>query len=575
MRNEQRWHTQIPLYGIYLLALISILLLYDNQCNKRLEGSIGSVLPFSSVGDRGNIFLTDKKGTPHLAASTRVGYNLNISPLELGDVEEIYEHLNEEISIDKESFFRSAQKDGTDEYETIQKDISEEVKNRLEERITRYGLKGVWLESFKKRVYPHNSLAAHVIGFVATDEQDVTKGQYGVENIFDSVLSIANVTVKSTGTRILEEVEGEDEEVNYGAGNIVLTLDIDTQKELEVQLASIQRSWNAKKVGGIILDPSSGAVLAMGSVPTFNPNTFNTVTNYSIFNNPNLQDVYEMGSVFKALTVAIALDSGKVSPSATYTDRGSVVVEGRTISNYDNRGRGRGVGIQTILSQSLNTGAIFLQQQTGSALYKNYFDTFRFDDVTRIDLPKEVPGLVDNLENGGEVEFATASYGHGIAVTPIATIRAFASLANGGFIIEPYVVEEVQHPQRGGIITGVENRFTRERNRVFSSETVDQVTAYLVRAYDRGVLGGTLRNPRYSIAAKTGTAQLIDPSTGKYAEGKFLHSFFGYFPADNPRFIIFLFAVDPQAEFASTTLATPFSKLTTFLIEHYALPPNR
>ena len=575
MRTQKDWHDNLPLYGIYLLALVAIYLLYDNQFNKRLEGAIGTTLPFSSVGDRGTIFLTDKEGRKHLVASTHFGYNLNISPLELGDAEEIYEHLNEEISIEREQFFASATKNTSDEYESIKKDIPESLKLRLEQRIERYGLKGVWLEPFKKRIYPHDSLAAHVIGFVATDENDVTKGQYGIENIFDSVLSIANKTVKGTGTRIIEEVEGVNTADSYSAGNVVLTVDIEVQAELEEQLKNIQRSWSAEKVGGIILDPNTGAVRAMAAVPTFNPNTFNKVENYAIFNNPNLQDVYEMGSVFKALTVAIALDSGKVSPFDTYTDSGSVVIEGRTISNYDGRGRGRNVGIQTILSQSLNTGAIFLQQKTGSALYKGYFDAFRFDDVTRIDLPKEVPGLVDNLRTGGEVEFATASYGHGIAVTPISTVRAFAAIANGGFIIEPYVVEEIQHPRRGGIITGVENRFERERKRVFSRETTEQTTEYLVRAYDRGVLGGTLRNPRYTIAAKTGTAQLVNPETGKYAEGKFLHSFFGYFPADNPRYIVFLFAVNPKAEFASTTLAKPFSMLTNFLIEYYAIPPNR
>ncbi len=570
----------VPLYCILIIALLTIYLLYDNQFNKSIKGVVGAHLPFRSVGDRGHIFFTDKEGAPHLVASTHFGYNLNISPLELrqDDLEEIYEHLNEEIDIDREDFLARARKPNNDEYEVITKDLSKSVRDGIQKRITNYGLTGVWLESFKKREYIHGSLGAHVVGFVSVDSNDATRGQYGIENIFDDVLSVSNKTVKSTGTVLKEQLNEVPRTKSSGGGSVFLSIDINAQRELEVQLKDIQKRWEAKKVGGIIMNPYNGMVVAMGAVPTFNPNTFNTVSDYSLFNNPNIEDVYEMGSVFKALTLAIALDSGRVSPEDTYNDTGSVVIDGRKISNYDKRGRGPNTPIQTIISQSLNTGAVFLLEKTTVGIYKDYIQRFRFNDVTRIDLPKEVPGLVSNLNSSRTIEFATASYGHGIAVTPIAAIRAFASLANGGLIIQPYVVSDIQQSHVGGIITAPTNTDTaniRERKRVFKESTVDQVTEYLIRAYDRGVLGGSLRNTRYSIAAKTGTAQLVDPKTGKYAEGKFLHSFVGYFPARNPEYIIFLYAVDPQAQFASDTLARPFSALTKFLISYYAIPPDR
>ncbi len=564
----------IPFYCVCIFALLAVYLLYDNQFNKRVEGSIEIRLPFRSVGDRGHIFFTDKNDADHLVASTHFGYNLVISPLQLGDSKEIYEHLSEEIDLDQDIFFSKIQNDES-QYEIIKRDLPESVRERIEKRISDYDLTGVWLESFKKREYIHGSLGSHVIGFVSVDDNDTTLGQYGIENTFNDVLTASNKTAQSPGDTLLEQLNELPPRGSDRAGNVFLTIDINVQKEIETQLRNVKQKWGAKKVGGIVMNPHDGSVIAMGAVPTFDPNNFSKVADYRVFNNPNVQDVYEMGSVFKALTVAIGLDSGRVSRNDTYTDHGSLTIDNRTISNYDGVGRGKNIPIQTILSQSLNTGAVFLLQKTTIGVYKDYLDRFRFNDVTRIDLPKEIPGLVDNLETGQEIEFATASYGHGIAITPIAAAKAFSSLANGGFIVEPHVLSRVEQPRKGGLISGTLTKNTRERKRIFREKITDQVTEYLIRVYDYAMLGGLLRNPQYSIAAKTGTAQLVDPATGEYAEGKFLHSFFGYFPARDPQYIIFLFAVDPKAKFASETLARPFSDLTDFLIAYYAIPPDR
>ena len=570
----------LPYCFVLVIACIAVYLLYDNQFNRRIEGTVSIPLPFQSVGERGHIFFTDKEEANHLVASTHFGYRLVISPLEIGDAEETYEHLNEEIDIDRDDFLSRVEKRANDdEYEIIKKDLPESIQKKIQKRVTAYNLTGVHTEPFKKREYVHDTLGAHVIGFVSVDANDVTRGQYGIESQFDALLSVSNRVVEGTGTTLLKQLNEIRRDTEGGSGDVFLTVDINAQRELEEQLKNIQEKWNTKKVGGIIMDPHSGAVISMASMPTFNPNKYSEVSDFSLFNNPNVQDIYEMGSVFKPLTVAIGLDSGKVSPDDSYTDRGSLVISGRKISNYDGRGRGRNTPIQTILSQSLNTGAVFILQKTTVPVYREYMHRFRFGDVTGIDLPKEVVGQVDNLETNRMIEFATASYGHGIAISPIAAIRAFASLANGGFIVEPYVVKDVQQPVTGGIITGTfsseESKQLRERRRVFREKSTDQVTEYLIRAYDYAMLGGTLRNPRYSIAAKTGTAQLLDQETGKYAKGKYLHSFFGYFPARDPKYIIFLFAVDPAAQFASETLAKPFSDLTNFFISYYAIPPDR
>lgn len=561
-------------YIIVLIALISVFILYDNQFNKKIERSTGILLPFGSIGDRGNIYFTDKNNEQHLAATTYFGYNLNISPLELINAEEAYEHLNEEIEINAKSFFKSAAKKNGDEYEIIKRDIPESIKERVQERIDRHDLKGVWLEPFRKREYLNGSLAAHTLGFVSVDENQKTRGQYGVENIYDDVLSSANRIPKTAGATVLEQIgELPSQDERPSAGNVTLTIDVNVQRKLEEQLRRIQYNWAAEKVGGIVMDPHDGSIVAMGAVPTFDPNSYGKITDYSIFNNPIVEDVYEMGSVFKALTTAIGFDSGRVSVRDTYTDYGQVTIDEEVISNFDKRGRGPNTSIQTILSQSLNTGAVFMLQKIGIGSFKDYMDEFRFDGVTQIDLPKEIPGLVDNLNSNREIEFATASFGQGIAVTPIATIRAFAALANGGFIIQPYVTKNIEQPRVGGIISGT--NFTRERKRVFNKSATQKVSELLTKVYDRALAGGSLQNPRYSIAAKTGTAQLVDPNTGKYAEDKTLHSFIGYFPATDPKFIIFLFAVDPKTRYAATSLPSSFSAIVNYLISYYAIPPDR
>ena len=184
-------------------------------------------------------------------------------------------------------------------------------------------------------------------------------------------------------------------------------------------------------------------------------------------------------------------------------------------------------------------------------------------------MPNEAHGLIDNLDSPREVEHATAAFGQGIAMTHIETIRALSSLGNGGFLPNPHLVKKITY-KLGGEKTIVSNPSVR----VLKKETSDEITSMLIKVVDTALLGGTVKMPNYSIAAKTGTAQLVE--NGKYAEDKFLHSFFGYFPAYEPRFIVFLFNMYPKgAQYASETLTHPFIDIAKFLINYYELPPDR
>jgi cell division protein FtsI (penicillin-binding protein 3)/stage V sporulation protein D (sporulation-specific penicillin-binding protein) len=318
------------------------------------------------------------------------------------------------------------------------------------------------------------------------------------------------------------------------------------------------------------MDPKTGAIYAMAKMPTFDPNDLKNVKSVATFKNDLVEDVYEMGSIIKPLTMSVGVDLGKVSATTTYDDKGSVKVADRTIYNYDKKGRGV-IPLLVAMMKSLNTGFVFIQQKIGNEMFAKYFQSFALGKKTGIDLPNEATGLVSNLTHNRDVEFANASFGQGIAMSPIETIRAEAAIANGGYLVTPHVVEKINY--RVGYSKNLE---PEKGERVLREESAIAVTRMLVTNVDTSLLDGKAKNDRYSIAAKTGTAQIAIPGSGGYADDRHLHSFIGYLPAYNPRFIVFMYTLEPKGvSFASETLAKPFMDMTKYLINYYSLPPDR
>ena len=431
------------------------------------------VTTVSNLFDRGTIYFTQKDGTLVSAATLKSGFDLAVNGKLIGDPQVLYQKLGSVLGIDQNTFLSQVSHP-----EDTYIPLTNELDQTTAATVSALKLPGVTLYRNNWRFYPAGELASQVIGFMGYIGNDFA-GRYGLERTYDTVLARTDqqlyVNFFAEVFSNLAKLVNTNQQVE---GDVVTTIEPTVQQNLETVVKGVVAKWNSDRAGGIIMNPNTGAIYAMALDDGFDLNDTKSVTNISQFQNPLVENVYEVGSIMKPVIMAIALDQGAVTPTTTYFDQGFVKVANRTIYNFDKRGRGLAT-MQTVLNQSLNTGMVFVMQHMNMDAFRTQWKTFGFGEKTGVDLPAEGTGLISNLATDNAVNFANASFGQGVAVTPIEMIRALSVLANGGHLVTPHVADEIQYPT--GLSKTLDWPVTGQ---LIKPETDKTITQMLVTVFD-------------------------------------------------------------------------------------------
>jgi cell division protein FtsI/penicillin-binding protein 2 len=424
------------------------------------------------------------------------------------------------------------------------------------------------------RFYPEGNIGSHIIGFVGHNG-DEQVGQYGLEGFFNEELKGKHGSVRAersvTGDLII--INDREYRKPVDGSDLVLTINRSLQFHICRKLAEASQQYAADKGSVIVMDPNTGAIMAMCSWPDYDPNNYRDVADIKVYNNPAIFDQYEPGSTFKVITMAASLDQGKVLPSTTYEDKGFLMIEGwpKPIKNSDYETRG-GYGrsnMINVLEYSLNTGAIFAMQRIGPATFGEYLEKFGFGEKTGIEMQAEGVTTIKNLKakNIRPIEAATASFGQGITVTPLQLVTAFGAIANGGILMKPYLVKEIVYSDGTRHLTQ-----PKEIRRVVSERAAMLLSGMMVNVIENGhaKLAGV---QGYYVAGKTGTAQV--PEAGGYGD-KTIHNFVGFSPVEEPKFVMLVrFDNAKNVKYAASSAAPLFGELAEFILNYYKVPKER
>ena len=514
---------------------------------------------------RGEIKITDKFSSGPISVAGNLKKPLVYAvPGEIVDPTQTSIKLAAILKIDELEIIKKFE-DKSRKYVPIKKQITD----KQVEEIKNLKLSGILFDYEETRVYPENSLLSQVIGYVGY--KDLHKeGLYGVERFFEKELSGKNGTLfEEAGANGAWIFGSTREKIPAQDGiNLILTIDKSIQFKVESVLRTAVQKHGADSGSVIVADPKTGSILAMAGYPDFNPNEYNKVENPEVFLNQATAGDYESGSVFKPLTMAMAINEGKVGPETEYVDKGSIEVDDYVIKNSDLKAHGK-QSMTRVLEESLNTGAIFAKEQIGDEKFLEYVKNFGFGKLTGIEI-MEHKGNLDNLKGKIKVNYHTASFGQGIAVTPIQLVQAFTALANGGKMMKPFLVKAKIFPD--GRAEETQSNVVKE---VITGKTANTLTAMLVSVVENGH-GKRAAVKGYYIAGKTGTAQVPKKDKRGYEEGNNIGTFIGFGPVEDAKFLMLVRINRPRnVSFAESTAAPAFGEIAQFILNYYNIPPTR
>lgn len=474
-----------------------------------------------------------------------------VAPPQYPDYQKLVDHLSKK----------------NDPYEPLVHGVREDIITRIEQA----KLAGVYSIDELSRTYPESGLSGQILGFMGVNADGEKTGTYGIEGFENAFLAGTNGFLHSVtdpqGHWI--GIGGRAFEPAVNGGDILLTLDRTIQYEACKRLARAVEETQSDSGSVVILEPKTGRVMAMCGNPNFEPADYSSVKDSQIFNNPVITHTYEPGSVFKPLIMAEAIEKGVVTPNTTFNDPGEEKIDRFTIRNSDKLAH----GIQTmteVLEKSLNTGMIFVMRKIGFADMKGIIDRFGFGVPTGIELTGEASGNTTALDIQSEIYYATASYGQGITATPLQVAAAYGSIANGGYLMKPYIIEEKRSANGS-----VEKTIPKIVRQVMSESTAKTVGAMMVSVVEKGH-AHVAKIPGYYVAAKTGTAQVPRSDGGGYEADITKATFAGFAPLDNPQFVMVLELDHPRTSpWAEGTAAPAWHDLAQFMLQYFDVMPTR
>lgn len=441
--------------------------------------------------------------------------------------------------------------------------IPKETKDKLEKEL----VEGLNFERDDKRYYPEASMAAHTLGFVASDKFGQDLGYFGLEGYFERQLKgtpgRSSGLIDPRGFPILVG-KYKATEPKKGA-SIYLTIDRAIQYIVEDRLRQAVQRYGAKDGTVIVADPKTGKILAMATYPTYNPSLF-AEFDQSKYKNPAAAETYEPGSTFKTVVMASALNESVLEPT-TKCDvcSGPRPIGGFEISTWNKKYFPNST-MTEVIEHSDNVGMTFVADKLGDDKFSNYLDKFGFGKKTNIELQEESDGQIRQKGDWRQIDLATASFGQGIAVTPIQMVQAVSTIANGGQLTPPTLVEKI-------VENGQDKKVKpKDQRQVITTKTAAQITEMMVSAVEKGE-ARVFAPKGYRIAGKTGTAQI--PVAGHYDPNKTIASFVGFAPANDPKFVMLVKFTEPTSSpFGSETAAPTFFAISKEIFSYFGISPN-
>jgi cell division protein FtsI/penicillin-binding protein 2 len=454
-----------------------------------------------------------------------------------------------------------------DPYEPVAQNVDAESLDRL----LALDIAGIDYVLKDARSYPEVGFSGQVLGFIGRNRDDAPVGQYGVEGYFEDFLA-------GTPGELASQADASGSWIGVGSraytpaidgGSLVLTIDRTVEYTACAMLKAGVERFDADGGSLVIVEPSTGRILAMCGTPDFDPNDFGNVEDIGVYNNQSIFTPYEPGSIFKPFTLAAGLDTGSITPNSTYSDPGFVKVDDRTIHNANDKTYGT-IAMTTALEESVNTAMVWVEQRTGKDVFAQYVRDFGFGTLSGVQLNSEVAGDIDSLDRYGEVFAATASFGQGITVTPLQIAMAYAAIANGGTLMAPQIIDEMRYADGT-----VDTMLPKQVRQVIETKSAVTLSGMLVSAIENGH-GRRAGVPGYWVAGKTGTAQIA--VNGVYSETAFNGSFAGFAPVEDPKFAMVVKIENPKSDhilYAESTAAPIFGEIAKYLLQYYRIAPTR